>query len=209
MGSCEWAVGVYSQLSIHYSLLTIHHSPLTNIVMKKILAISGSLRKGSSNHSILRFLGEMTPEGFDYSIYDGLARLPHFDPGLDNENPPFEVADFRALLKEANGVIICTPEYAFGVPGSLKNALDWTVSSGDLVNKPVALITAATGGDKAHASLLLTLGAISALLNDKSTLLLSFIRSKMNEKGAVKDAATLQAIKSVVDTLADTITHST
>jgi len=169
--------------------------------MKKILAISGSLRKGSSNHSILRFLGEMTPEGFDYSIYDGLARLPHFDPGLDNENPPFEVADFRALLKEANGVIICTPEYAFGVPGSLKNALDWTVSSDSFGHKYVALITASTGGENAHAALLLTLGAIGANLLKDATLLIPFIRAKMDGEGNIIDTETAENVKKIFNTL--------
>jgi len=171
-----------------------------------ILAISGSLRENSSNNAVINAARELAPSNVNMSIYHGLGTLPHFD---DSKEPAVEVLEFRKMLRDADGVLICSPEYAFGVPGTLKNALDWTVSSGDLVNKPVALITAATGGDKAHASLLLTLGAISALLNDKSTLLLSFIRSKMNEKGEVKDAATLQAIKSVVDTLADTITHST
>ena len=125
---------------------------------KKILAISGSLRTGSSNHAILRFLGKMAPDGVVYTIYDGLAQLPHFDPGLDNDSPPERVTQLRTLLAEVDGIIICTPEYACGVPGSLKNALDWTVSSGSLVDKPTALITASTGGENAHAALLLILG---------------------------------------------------
>jgi chromate reductase len=79
---------------------------------KKILAISGSLRAGSSNHAILRFLCEMAPESFEYIIYDGLAKLPHFDLGLDNDDPPTAVTALREKLAEADGIIICTPEYA-------------------------------------------------------------------------------------------------
>ncbi|HEY2580504.1 MAG TPA: NADPH-dependent FMN reductase [Mucilaginibacter sp.] len=86
----------------------------------------------------------MAPAGIEYSIYDGLAQIPHFDPGLDNDNPPATVAEFRKLLADAHAVIICTPEYAYGVPGTLKNALDWTVSSGSLDGKTMALITAST-----------------------------------------------------------------
>jgi len=154
---------------------------------KKIVAISGSLRAGSSNHAILRFLGGMITEGIEYTIYDGLAQLPHFDPGLDNDDPPETVVALRKLLADAHGIIICTPEYAYGVPGSLKNALDWTVSSGSLVDKPVMLITASTGGENAHAAMLLILGALSANVPEDATLLISFIRSKMDKEGNIID----------------------
>ena len=133
----------------------------------------------------------------DFIIYEGLGSLPHFD---DSDDPAPEVIAFRKLLGAADGVFICTPEYAFGVPGSLKNALDWTVSTGEFVNKPVALITAATGGDKAHASLKLTLTALSARVLEETTLLISFIRSKMNTNCEVTDNETIQAIKNIMDT---------
>jgi NAD(P)H-dependent FMN reductase len=113
-----------------------------------ILAISGSLRANSSNNAVIVTAATLVAGEVDFIIYEGLGSLPHFN---GRENPAPEVIEFRKLLSEADGVFICSPEYAFGVPGSLKNALDWTVSTGDLVNKPVALITAATGGDKAHA----------------------------------------------------------
>lgn len=87
------------------------------------------------------------------------------------------------------------------VPGSLKNALDWTVSSGDFVDKPVALITAATSGDKAHASLLLTLSALSAKLSVETNLLISFIRAKITAEGNIKDAETINALQAVLHAL--------
>jgi chromate reductase len=80
----------------------------------------------------------------------------------------------------------------------LKNALDWTVSSGDLVNKPVALITAASGGKNAHASLLLTLSALSASVSEEATLIIPFIRAKLNERGEFKDETTLVRVKEVI-----------
>jgi len=128
----------------------------------RILAISGSLRASSTNTALVRAIAAMAPTGMDVTLYDGLGDLPHFSPDLDDEKSPAAVIQLRALLRAADGVLICTPEYAFGVPGSLKNALDWTVSSGDLNEKPVAAISASplySGGDKAHASLLLTLTA--------------------------------------------------
>ena len=98
--------------------------------MKNILAISGSLREGSSNHNILGLLCKMLPAGVDYNIYEELRNIPAFDPGIDNDTPPSTVSNLREKISQADGIIICTPEYAFGVPGALKNALDWTVSSG-------------------------------------------------------------------------------
>ncbi len=167
-----------------------------------ILAISGSLRPNSSNNAIIKAAAELAYDEANFIIYEGLGNLPHFN---DDKHPAHEVFEFRNLIRNADGVFICTPEYAFGVPGTLKNALDWTVSSGEFVNKPVALITAATGGDKAHASLLLTLTAISARVPDKATLLISFVRSKLDENNEVKDAATLRSIASVIDALMETV----
>jgi chromate reductase len=167
---------------------------------KKIVAISGSLRAGSSNHAILRYLGSLMPEGVDYIIYDGLAQLPHFDPGLDNETPPLPVVELRQLLNNADCVIICSPEYAFGVPGSLKNLLDWTVGSGSLEGKPLALITASTGGQHAHAALQLILGnALGAKISEETSLLISFIRTKVDAGGNITDAETKRQLSACLE----------
>ncbi|MEP6750242.1 MAG: NADPH-dependent FMN reductase, partial [Bacteroidota bacterium] len=105
----------------------------------KILAVSGSLRANSSNAIILQAIEKLMPGQVEFFIYKGIGDLPHFD---DAENIPITVSVWRKHLQDADAVLICSPEYAFGVPGSLKNALDWTVGSGELVNKPLALITA-------------------------------------------------------------------
>jgi chromate reductase len=167
---------------------------------KNILAISGSLRAGSSNHPILNYLGKIAPAGTNYTIYDGLAQIPHFDPDLDNDNRAATITAFRKLIAAADGVIICTPEYAFGVPGTLKNALDWTVSSGSLSEKPLALITASTGGENAHAALLLILGALNAKVTKETTLLISFIRSKMDGNGDITDDVTVERLTQMFNT---------
>lgn len=155
--------------------------------VKNIFAISGSLRAGSSNHNILRHLAGLVPENINFTIYEYLHTIPPFDPGLDNDTPPAAVAGFRTNLTNADAIIICTPEYAFGVPGQLKNALDWLASSGSLVDKPIALITASSSGQYAHSSLLLTLGALSANIVEDACLLVPFIRSKMDGDGNVAD----------------------
>jgi chromate reductase len=164
---------------------------------KNILAISGSLRLGSSNHAILRALDKMMPPDINYQIYNGISEIPAFDPGLDNDTPPSAVTSFRKHLAEADGIIICTPEYAYGVPGALKNALDWTVSSASFSGKPTALITASTGGENAHEALIKILGAIDANLSKEATLLISFVRSKMDAEGNIIDEITAAKLQSV------------
>ena len=170
----------------------------------QILAISGSLRAGSTNSHLLRVAASLAPENVDFTFYDGLADLPHFSPELDSDNPPASVTHLRELLQVADGVLICTPEYAFGVPGSLKNALDWTVSTCAFSDKPVAVISASStymGGEKAHASLLLTLTALGANILEEG-LTIAAVRTKMNTDGEVTDSATVQALKSVIEALA-------
>ena len=169
---------------------------LTNKI--KIMAVSGSLRADSSNAVILQAIEKMVPEEVAFFIYKGLADLPHFD---DAEVIPIAVSVWRKHLQEADAVLICSPEYAFGVPGSLKNALDWTVGSGELVNKPLALITASTGGEKAHAALLHIFTALSAKIPEGGALLISYVRSKLNAAGEISDTQTLEAVKLVLERL--------
>src|SRR5436305_8550162 len=127
----------------------------------KIIAICGSLRAQSSNLALLRAATKIAAE---VRIYDGLGKLPHFNPDDDAEGatPPPAVAELRAMLANADGILISSPEYAHGVPGSLKNALDWLVSDGALVGKAVALINASpVGGEFARDSLVETLTTVN------------------------------------------------
>ncbi len=173
-----------------------------------ILAISGSLRDNSTNTTLVRAIVKLAPESMEFTLYNGMGDLPHFSPDIDVEDAPPSVAALRRQLQEADGVLICTPEYAYGVPGSLKNALDWTVSSGDFVGKPVVVLSASPsmmGGDKAHASLLLTLTALSANIVEGGTLIIPLIRTKMNASGDVSDLATAQALRSALAALSEAI----
>ena len=126
----------------------------------KIVAISGSLRRGSSNAALLRAAARVAPDGMNIDLYEGLAQLPPFNPDEDGEDatPPSLVLELRHLIIAADGVLISSPEYAHGVPGVLKNMLDWLVSVGELAGKPVALLNASpAGGRYAQESLLETL----------------------------------------------------
>lgn len=174
---------------------------------KKIVAISGSTRKSSSNLNLIKAIEEIANDIFTIEIFDGLTGLPHFNPDLDIEKAPDEVASFRKLLTAADGILICTPEYAMGVPGTLKNAIDWTVSSCEFRHKPTVLITASSMGEKGHASLLETLKIIEANITDETQLLISYVKTKVSKESKIIDAKTLSEVKALVkafDTLLDT-----
>ncbi|MFI5185778.1 MAG: NADPH-dependent FMN reductase [Chitinophagales bacterium] len=165
---------------------------------KKIIAISGSTRRNSSNLRLIHAIEELTKEKLEITIVETLTELPHFNPDLDTEYPPQAVSNFRSQLKNSDGVLICTPEYAMGVPGTLKNALDWTVSSGEFSGKPVALITASTSGRKAHESLLGTLETIEAKIDEETQYLVSFIQVKLNAENKITDEQTMIDIQKLV-----------
>ena len=174
---------------------------------KKLLALSGSTRQYSSNLGLIHAIQEQFASELAISIFNGLADIPHFNPDHDNENPPAEVTAFRKQLKDTDAVLICTPEYAMGVPGTLKNAIDWTVSSMEFSHKPVALITASSSGKKAHLSLLDTLRVIECDIPDSSQLLISFIKTKIKDDQII-DPPTLDQVKKVVESLINSIDAS-
>lgn len=167
--------------------------------MKKILAISGSTRKQSSNLTIIKKIQELTADNWEMTICDYPEQLPHYNPDLDTEVAPKLVNTFRKAVSESDGVLICTPEYAMGIPGTLKNALDWTVSTGSLSQKAVAVITASSLGEKAHESLIGTIRIIDAKLPDETTLLISNIRTKFDADGELVDVETLGKIQELIN----------
>lgn len=168
--------------------------------MKKILAISGSIRASSSNYRLLEAIAAMMASRLDVVIFDGVGALPHFDAGASETPGP--VLAFRRFLRESDGVIICTPEYAHGVPGSLKNAIDWTVSSGEFSGKPTVLITASTDGRFGHQALLEILSVIEART---VSLLIPFVRSKVNASTGVVEEQTLGEIRQLMDAFIKTL----
>jgi chromate reductase len=162
------------------------------------------LRPNSSNLAILHGIAALAPHRFTYEFYNGLTDLPHFNPATDTDTPPPSVLTLRESIRSAEGIIICTPEYAFGVPGSLKNALDWMVSTVLLTDKPTALITASSSGDKAHASLLQTLSALSVNVIPQTSLLIPFIKTKVSVNGVI-DNETKAELTNVLNALAELI----
>ncbi|HTO96775.1 MAG TPA: NADPH-dependent FMN reductase [Myxococcales bacterium] len=170
----------------------------------RILAISGSLRAHSSNTALLQAVSRIAPAGMDLVLFQGLRELPHFDPDLDAEGlmPPPAVARLREQVSAADGLIICSPEYAHGVPGALKNALDWLVSDPDFVGKPVLLWNAsAAGGEYAQSSLLETLRTMSARVLEEACLQEPFLKKKLVPGGQLPEEAA-RAVRSSLLALA-------
>jgi NAD(P)H-dependent FMN reductase len=134
----------------------------------RLLGISGSLRARSSNAELLRALALVARPGSELVMYRDLAHLPHFNPDLDAEGMVVSpaVQELRRAVGEADGLVISSPEYAHGVPGSLKNALDWLVSGPEMIHKPVSLLNPSPRSIHAHASLAETLRTMSAVLVD-------------------------------------------
>lgn len=152
--------------------------------MSTILIVPGSLRKNSTSFKLIGAITSNFPAGYMLKVFEGTGQLPHFN---DADEPSPAIVSWRKTIADSDAVIFITPEYAYGVPGTLKNALDWIVASGEMVNKPTLLITAATGGEYAHKSLLATLGALTAHPAAGCDLLISFIRSKLDALGNIID----------------------
>ncbi len=165
---------------------------------KKVIAVCGSTRERSTNLNMIKAVADLAKGRFSVSVFEGLTEIPHFNPDIDDDNAGPQVAELRRQLREADGILICTPEYAMGVPGTLKNAIDWTVSSAEFLEKPTALITASSVGEKGHASLLGTLKVISAKITDETQLLVSHAKTKVNNDGRISDEMTLTEVKNLV-----------
>ena len=162
---------------------------------KKILAISGSTRRLSANLQLIQAIADLTQELYEIELFEGIAQLPHFNPDLDQHSPPAEVMAFRNKIAAADGVLICTPEYVFSLPGSLKNALEWMVSTVIFTDKPSGLITASASGQKGHAELKLVMKTIGAKFTSKTQLLISGVRNKLDKAGNLTDEKTILELR--------------
>jgi NAD(P)H-dependent FMN reductase len=172
----------------------------------RILAISGSLRAGSTNTALLRAAAGLAPAGLEIAVYAGLADLPIFNPDHDEMAAPQAVLDLRARLQTADGVLIACPEYAHGVPGGLKNALDWVVASGELVDKPVALFHTSDRGAYARAALTETLTVMSARIIPEASITVLLTGKTPEEIGRIVSSPEVSsALRSALEEFAQAI----
>ena len=131
----------------------------------RILAICGSLQQKSSNLMLLQCAIANAPSGVEIELYDGLGDLPHFNPDLERDEASSAVSALRRAVAGADALLIAMPEYGHSLPGSLKNAVDWLIGTGELERKRVAITSAVAGplrGRLGLAALRTTLGAVSA-----------------------------------------------
>jgi NAD(P)H-dependent FMN reductase len=166
----------------------------------KVLALCGSLRAASLNSALLRATARLAPAGISVRVFPSLGSLPLFNPDLENDAPDV-VVDFRAQIAGADALIIASPEYAHGVTGTIKNALDWLVSFEPFANKPVAVFNASPRAHHADLALRETLKTMAALIVEPASITIPILGSQLNEDGMVSDASVAPRIRTALQAL--------
>ncbi|WP_200834483.1 NADPH-dependent FMN reductase [Amycolatopsis alkalitolerans] len=171
----------------------------------QILLISGSTRHGSTNTAALRTAERIAPDAVTTVRYDGLDKLPAFNPDDDHDPLHPAVADLRQRIAGADAVLLCTPEYAGALPGAFKNLLDWTVGGSQMYRKPTAWINVAAPGRGlgAHDSLATVLGYLDAAIIEPACRSIPVARETVGDDGLITDSATREQIAGVLSAIAD------
>ena len=156
----------------------------------KLLGISGSLQAQSANSELLEVARAVAGDGVEVDRFDSIAAVPAFNP--DTDPSPAVVDEFRTCVLAADGLIFATPEYAFGLPGSLKNLLDWLVGTGELYGKRVVILSAAPSAERgahARADLERTLRAQGAVVLESTTIAVpTSVRGREVDDADIRDS---------------------
>jgi chromate reductase, NAD(P)H dehydrogenase (quinone) len=177
------------------------HQPNDNLY---ILGISGSLRTTSSNTTLLRAARALAPAHTEIILYTDLAALPHFNPDLEDAEP-LAVTKLRTHIRKADGLFISTPEYAHGVPGSLKNALDWLVGGSEFVDKPVALLNASSRATYAQASLTEIVKTMSCYFVAEASVTVDLMGKHLDEAGILANPDMAGSLQKAIEAFAEVI----
>lgn len=170
----------------------------------RILAISGSLRKVSSNTALLQAAIALSPKNVEMKLYGGLGDLPHFNPDLEPTEPP-SVTDLRKQLGGSDGLVISSPEYAHGIPGVLKNALDWLVSGEEFVGKPIALFNASPRAIHAQASLTEIVTTMAGQIVPEASITISLLGKNLDADGIVANPEISGELQAAIISFANAI----
>jgi NAD(P)H-dependent FMN reductase len=162
------------------------------------LTICGSLRARSSNTALLEAVALLASGGAEVTCYDGLASLPLFNPDIDIVPAPAAVQTLREQIAAADAVIISSPEYAHGVPGALKNALDWLVSGVEIYGKPVALLNPSPRSLFAHPQLAETLRTMGALIVEGASVSLPIAGRGLDAAGIAGDPELAESLLGIL-----------
>jgi chromate reductase, NAD(P)H dehydrogenase (quinone) len=173
----------------------------------RVLAIAGSLRANSFNLGLLRAAQEVALPEMTIEIYD-IAAIPLFNQDLEAEGEPEPVAAFKAAIRRSHALLIATPEYNYGIPGVLKNAIDWASrppGKSALADVPVAIMGATPGtGGTARAQLQLRhiLAATKALVLVQQEIFVAGAMQKFDNEGRLTDEETRKYIRKLLEALA-------
>jgi NAD(P)H-dependent FMN reductase len=166
----------------------------------KVLALSGSLRATSINTMLLRAAGRLAPVGMTVEVFGGLGDLPLFNPDTEADPPP-PVVDLRRRVGDAHALIIASPEYAHGITGSMKNALDWLVGHGPFAGKPVAVLNASPRAHHADDALREVLRTMAAVIVELASITIPLLAAKLDEDGMVNTPWSAAAIRESLEAL--------
>ena len=174
----------------------------------RVLGIAGSLRAGSFNRALLRAAQELAPEAMEIRAFD-IAKVPLYNADVEAKGDPEPVAALKAAIREADALLIATPEYNYGVPGVLKNAIDWASRPPDktpLRGKPAAIMGASPGPH----------GTVRAQLQLRQTfvftqtpallapeVLIARAHEKFDKEGGLTDEATRGYVRKLLEALRD------
>jgi NAD(P)H-dependent FMN reductase len=174
----------------------MHRSALLTVALgvMKVLAISGSLRVASINSALLRAAARLAPPNVEVRLFRTVGELPLFNPDLEAQMP-LPVRAFHAEVAAADALVIASPEYAHGVTGTIKNALDWLVSFEPFIHKPVAVLNASPRAHHADEALRETLRTMSAIIVEEASTCIALLGAHLTEDGMVEHPTISRAIR--------------
>jgi chromate reductase, NAD(P)H dehydrogenase (quinone) len=179
---------------------------------QSVLGIAGSLRSGSYNRALLRTAVDLSPERMDIHTFD-LAGVPLYNYDVEHQADPDRVAEFKQAIADTDAVLIATPEYQQGVPGVLKNALDWASrppGQSPLQYKPVAIMGASPGMTataRAQTQLRQTLAYNSCLTLMRPEVLVGRAHEKFDADGRLTDEGTITFLRELLAAFSDWISY--
>ncbi|HEY7782185.1 MAG TPA: NADPH-dependent FMN reductase [Ktedonobacterales bacterium] len=173
----------------------------------RVLGIAGSLRRGSLNRGLLRAAIELAPDHMVITPYEGLRAIPPYDGDVEAEGDPDPVADLKARIRGADALLIVSPEYNYGIPGVLKNAIDWVSRpprTSPLSHKPIAIMGASTGNfgtARCQLALRQTFHFTKSYVLIEPDVLVVRAAERFDDEGNLRDEATREHVARLVESL--------
>jgi NAD(P)H-dependent FMN reductase len=167
----------------------------------KILALSGSLRRESINSAFCRATAALAPAGVQVDVYSGLGEIALFNPDLESA-PPGAVKLLRSAIRDADAMVVASPEYAHGISGVMKNALDWLVSYEPTVRKPAALVNTSPRAHHAYEALREILATMSIDIVSAASVTVPLLGTCTTEAEMVASPDVRRRIREMIEALA-------